>query len=230
MSDPVPVPPAAKPPALKRVLKQVAHAGATVCVLPWLLSYWLSASVFGPNRALEGASQALAFLPGMPGVYLRRAFLARVLTHCDVSAEVHFGTLFSQAGAVIGANVYVGPRCQLGLVDLEPDVLLAAGVHVPSGGKTHAFDDPAAPIRGQGGERRRVTIGAGAWVGTNAIVLADVGPGTVVGAGSVVTTALPPFVVAAGVPCRVIRPRFAPKPGAADAPADPILPHKDVTR
>ena len=224
MSNPIPIAPAAKPPGIKRLLKRAAHAGATVCVLPWLLSYWLSAAVFGPNRALEGASQALACLPGVPGVYLRRAFLARVLTHCDATAEVHFGTLFSQAGASLGANVYVGPRCQLGLVHLEPDVLLAAGVHVPSGGKTHAFDDPAAPIRGQGGERRRVTIGAGAWIGTNAIVLADVGAGTVVGAGSVVTTALPAFVVAAGVPCRVIRPRFAPKPDAADAPAEPIPP------
>ena len=221
MSDPVPIPPASKPSGVKQLVKLVAHAGATVCVLPWLLSYWLSAAVFGANRALEGSSQALACLPGMPGVYLRRAFLARVLTHCDATAEVHFGTLFSQTGAVIGANVYVGPRCQLGLVHLEPDVLLAAGVHVPSGGKTHAFDDPAAPIRGQGGERKCVTIGAGAWVGANVVVLADVGAGTVVGAGSVVTTALPAFVVAAGVPCRVIRPRFGAKP---EPTVDPTVP------
>ena len=223
MSDPVPVPvpPATKPPGVKRVAKAAAHLAATACVSPWLLTYWLSAAVFGPNRALEGASQALACLPGVPGVYLRRAFLARVLAHCDSSAEVHFGTLFSQAGAVIGANVYVGPRCQLGLVHLEPDVLLAAGVHIPSGGKTHAFDDPAAAIRAQGGERRCVTVGAGAWIGTNAVVLADVGAGTVVGAGSVVTAALPAFVVAAGVPCRVIRPRFPAKPGL---PVDPTPP------
>ena len=219
MNDPVAVPPAAKPSGVKQFAKAAAHAGATVCVLPWLVSYWLSAAAFGPNRALEGASQALACLPGMPGIYLRRAFLARVLARCDASAEVHFGTLFSQAGAVIGANVYVGPRCQLGLVHLEPDVLLAAGVHVPSGGKTHAFDDPDVPVRGQGGERRCVTIGAGAWIGNNAVVLADVGAGTIVGAGSVVTKPLPAFVVAAGVPCRVLRPRFAEKPGSAVEPA-----------
>ncbi len=219
MSDPVAVPPAAKPSGVKRFVKAAAHAAATVCVLPWLACYWLSAAAFGPNRALEGASQALACLPGMPGIYLRRAFLAKVLARCDATAEVHFGTLFSQAGAVIEANVYVGPRCQLGLVHLEPDVLLAAGVHVPSGGRTHAFDDPDVPIRGQGGERRCVTIGAGAWIGTNAVVLADVGAGTIVGAGSVVTKPLPAFVVAAGVPCRVLRPRFTEKPGSAVEPA-----------
>ena len=212
------VAPAGEPPAIKRAAKRAAHLLATVAVLPWLLSYWASASVLGKNRALEGASQALACLPGIPGVYLRRAFLVQVLAHCARSAEIHFGTLFSQAGAVIGENVYVGPRCQLGLVHLEADVLLAAGVHIPSGGKTHYFDDPTTPIRGQGGERHVVTVGAGAWVGNNAIVLADVGRGTVVGAGSVVTKPLPEFVVAAGAPAKVLRPRSA---GRAPEPNEP---------
>ena len=53
-----------------------------------------------------------------------------------------------------------------------------------------------------------VTIGAGAWIGTGAIVLADVGRGTVVAAGSVVTKPLPDGVIAAGVPARVVRSRF----------------------
>jgi acetyltransferase-like isoleucine patch superfamily enzyme len=33
-----------------------------------------------------------------------------------------------------------------------------------------------------------------------------IGHGTVVGAGSVVTRDLPPMVLAAGIPCRVVRP------------------------
>jgi acetyltransferase-like isoleucine patch superfamily enzyme len=81
-------------------------------------------------------------------------------------------------------------------------------VQVPSGGKTHYFDDPTRPIREQGGERRVVRVGAGAWVGAGAIVLADVGAGTIVAAGSVVTKPLPDNVIAAGVPARVIRNRF----------------------
>ena len=63
-------------------------------------------------------------------------------------------------------------------------------------------------IRDQGGEVQCVTIGEGAWIGAGAIVLADVGKGTVVAAGSVVTKPLPEFVVAAGVPAKVIRQRF----------------------
>lgn len=170
----------------KRVAKAVLRAAALVGVLPVLLAYWFNAAFMGRNRALESASQLLSLLPGVSGQYLRRAFLQQVLAHCHPSALVEFGTLFSQAGAVLEENVYVGPRCQLGLVRLERDVLLASGVQIPSGGKTHYFDDPTKPIREQGGERRVVTVGAGAWVGSGAIILADVGAGTVVAAGAVV--------------------------------------------
>jgi acetyltransferase-like isoleucine patch superfamily enzyme len=210
------VPPAARPSAAKAAAKAAVHALATVAVFPWLVCYRIGAMALGRDRALEGASQALACLPGLTGVFLRRAFLARVLARCDRSAEISFGTLFSQAGAVIEENVYVGPRCHLGLVHLEPDVLIAAGVHVPSGGRTHSAADPTVPIKDQGGERRLVRIGRGAWIGSAAVVLADVGRGTIVGAGSVVTKPLPDNVIAAGVPAKVIRPRFAHGTGILD--------------
>lgn len=210
------VPPAARPSAVKATAKVGLHVLATIAVLPWLVCYKLGAMVLGRDRALEGASQALACLPGLTGVYLRRAFLARVLIHCDRSAEIAFGTLFSQAGSVIEGNVYVGPRCHLGLVHLERDVLIAAGVHIPSGGQTHYAADPTIPIKDQGGERRLVRVGQGAWIGSAAVVLADVGRGTIVGAGSVVTKPLPENVIAAGVPAKVIRLRFAHGSGNLD--------------
>jgi acetyltransferase-like isoleucine patch superfamily enzyme len=215
MSDPsvIHVPPTGDPSALKRAVKGAARLAALVVVSPLLVSFWLNAALLGRGRALESRSQLLSLWPGLTGQYLRRAFLQRVLARCHHSATVEFGTFFSQPGAVLDENVYVGPRCSLGLVHLERDVLLAANVHIPSGGKTHYFDDPSKPIREQGGERRVVTVGAGAWIGTGAIILADVGKGTVVAAGSVVTKPLPADVIAAGAPARVIRGRFDP-PGA----------------
>lgn len=192
----------------KKGMKSIVHIISTMIVLPVLILYRLNTVILGPNRALESASQLLALLPGLSGSFLRNAFLRHVLADCHTSSEIGFGTLFSQAGAIIAENVYIGPRCHLGLVCIERDVLIAAGVHIPSGGSTHAFDDPTIPIKDQGGARALVTIGSGAWIGSAAIVMADVGRGTIVGAGSVVTRPLPDNVIAAGVPARVIRNRF----------------------
>jgi acetyltransferase-like isoleucine patch superfamily enzyme len=185
---------------------------AAVLVLPQLLVWWVQSLLFGRDRAVEYGTEGLAWMPGLVGRYLRRAFLARVLVRCHPTAEIGFGALFSKAGAAVDENVYVGPRCHIGLAHLERDVLLAAGVHVTSGARMHGTDDPSRPIREQPGVNTPVRIGAGAWVGSAAVVMADVGAGTVVGAGAVVTQPLPDNVVAAGVPARVIRPRTGPAP------------------
>ncbi len=205
------------PSPLRETAKRFVRAIAFVLVLPLLLDYWFWSRVFGRHTAFRGIVQVASLFPGLPGIYLRKALLRQVLAECHTSACVEFGVLFSEPGAVVGEGVYVGPRCILGLVRIEKDALLASGVQVPSGAKTHRFDDPTVPIRDQGGELQQVTIGEGAWIGVGAIILADVGKGTVVAAGSVVTKPLPEFVVAAGVPAKVIRPRFAPPP---EAPPD----------
>ena len=202
------VKPHTQPSAAKRIAKAMLRWLALLVVSPVLLGFWLNSALLGRNRALESASQWLALAPGLTGQYLRRAFLQQALAGCHPSVLIEFGTIFSQSGAILGENVYVGPWCVLGLVHLEKDVLLASGVQVPSGGETHAFDDPTRPIREQGGERSVVRLGEGAWVGAGAIVLADVGAGTIVAAGAVVTKPLPSYVIAAGVPAKVIRQRL----------------------
>jgi virginiamycin A acetyltransferase len=192
---------------MRELTKTCLRTAALLAVLPLLLWFHIWACVLGKDRALEGASQTLSLLPGLAGVYLRRAFLMQVLEHCHKSVTVEFGTIFSQAGARLDENVYVGPRCHLGLVHIGRDTLVGPAVHVPSGARTHGTADLTRPIREQAHERTLVTIGAGAWIGSAAIIMADVGEGTVVGAAAVVTRPLPAQVVAAGVPAKVIRER-----------------------
>lgn len=194
---------------MRETVKAVARAAAIVAVLPAIVSFRIRSLVLGRNRALEGSSQALAILPGILGQYLRRGFLSQALDYCAPTATIEYGCLFSHAGTRIGEHAYIGPRCHLGHVDIGADVLLAAGVHVPSGGATHGTGDLSKPIREQEGERRVVRIGRGSWVGSAAVVMADVGSETVVGAGAVVTRPLPDRVVAAGVPARVLKRRDA---------------------
>ncbi len=192
---------------LRQAAKDVAFWLATLVVLPALVSFAVRARLLGRDRAIEGSSEALSRLPGIAGQYLRRAFYARTLAGFHRSATIGFGVLFSKAGARIDENVYVGPRCHLGLVHIERDALIGPAVHVPSGRATHGTTDPDRPIREQDGVKALVTIGAGAWIGAAAVVMADVGRAAVVGAGSVVTTIVPDAVVAAGVPAKVLRGR-----------------------
>lgn len=192
---------------MRSLLKALAHGLATVVVLPRIASFRFWAMVIGGDRALVGATQGLGRVPGLRGQYLRRAFLARAIARCDPSASICYGTIFSKRGAMIDENVYVGSRCHLGLVHLERDVLLADGVMIPSGGHVHGTDDPAVPIRDQEGRVQRVRVGAGTWIGSRVVVLADVGRNSVIGAGSVVAKPIPDNVVAAGVPARVIKAR-----------------------
>src|SRR5437763_11461452 len=118
------------------LVKRAALAVATVVVSPMLLSFIVRSRLVGADRALEGSTQLLALVPGITGQYLRRAFLRCVLAECHATATIECGTLFSQVNAQIDENAYVGPGCHLGNVHLERDVLLAAGVHVPSGRHT----------------------------------------------------------------------------------------------
>jgi virginiamycin A acetyltransferase len=177
-----------------------------------MMSFGIRRRLLGPNRALEGSTQMLSLVPGVTGDFLRRAFLARTLARCAPSASIGFGTLFSQTGARIDERVYIGPRCHLGLVHVERDVLLGAGVHVPSGGATHGTDDVSRPINEQEGRRTLVRIGEGTWIGSAAVVMADVGRHCVIGAGAVVTSPIPDYSVAVGVPAKVIRQRAASPP------------------
>lgn len=73
--------------------------------------------------------------------------------------------------------------------------------------QNHAFGDPDRPIAEQGFTGGPVRIGRNVWIGRGVFIGAGVaiGDGAVIGANSVVTRDIPPHVVAAGAPARVIR-------------------------
>ncbi len=115
---------------------------------------------------------------------------------CDYGASITIGArsflndgcvLLDCARIVIGAEVQIGP-----------------GVHLDTA--THPID--AATRRAGWESALPVAIGHGVWLGGGVIVCpgVSIGENTVVGAGSVVTRRLPANVVAAGNPCRVLRP------------------------
>lgn len=192
---------------MKDAVKALANALAALIVLPAVLLYRAGRGVLGPEKAFPGWSQAFSLVPGLTGVYLRRAFYRRVFPRCSSDACIGFGTVFSHPTAAVGRGVYVGVYCCLGDVTLEDDVLLGSHVSVMNGAAQHGIGRLDVPIREQPGAWPRVTIGRDTWIGDRAIVMADVGSHCVIGAGSVVTGPIPDYAIAVGVPARVLRSR-----------------------
>jgi len=191
-------------------LKAIIRCVAILLVLPLLASHFLLSLISSPDRSLESHSQCLSLFPGTTGSYLRVAFYRFALQHCAASATISFGTLFSKVGARIEENVYIGPRCCLGLVTLQRDVLLGPGVQIPSGPQTHGIARLDVPIRSQPGSPQRITIGRDSWIGAASIVLASIADQTIIGAGSIVTKPTGPRVIAVGNPATPLAERKPP--------------------
>jgi virginiamycin A acetyltransferase len=193
--------------AMKRFSKLAAEAIAMLLVLPAWLLYRAAALVISPERVFPGWSQGMSLIPGLCGVYLRRAFYRLVFPECGAGTVISFGTVFSHPTVRLGRNVYLGVYCSIGDVTIGEDALVASHVSIINGGSQHNFDRLDVPIREQIGSYPRITIGRGAWIGERAVIMADVAHDSIVGAGSVVTKPIEAYVVAAGVPCKKIRRR-----------------------
>jgi tetrahydrodipicolinate N-succinyltransferase len=91
-------------------------------------------------------------------------------------------------------------------VILEDEVLLARNVYISD--HIHKYNETSIPVMAQGLDRvEPVLIKRGAWLGQNVVVCPGVtiGQGAVIGANSVVVHDIPDFSVAVGAPARVVK-------------------------
>ena len=133
--------------------------------------------------------------PGIsPDAWISPLASLRFADRVQIGAKCAIGPFASVWGGYEESWARIGDQAQIG-----PGALIVAG--------NHLVDGPG-PVRELGFEDRDVTIGAGAWVGANAVVIgANVGEGAVIGAGAVVTSDIPERAVAVGVPAKVVRMR-----------------------
>lgn len=120
----------------------------------------------------------------MPRLQCDYGYLVTIGSNTFVNYDA---VLLDCAPITIGDDVSIGPRAQL-LTALHP---------IEDHELRRARYESAAPI----------VVGDNVWFGGGVIVCAGVtvGENAVVGAGSVVTRDVPPAVLAAGNPCRVVR-------------------------
>lgn len=116
--------------------------------------------------------------------------------HCDYGSHIHIGRHFYANCDCIFLDV-----CDITIGD---DVFIAPRVSIFTA--THPID---AAVRNSEVEYGKpVKIGSSVWIGGNTVINPGVtiGDNVVIGSGSVVTKDIPSGVIAAGNPCRVLRP------------------------
>jgi acetyltransferase-like isoleucine patch superfamily enzyme len=129
-----------------------------------------------------------------PDAWISPLSSIRFADRVEIGSKVALGPFASVWGGFETAWARVGDEAQIG-----PGSLIVAGNHRVDG---------VGPVRRLGFDERDVVIGAGAWLGANAVVIGCVvGEGAVIGANAVVTSDIPANAIAAGAPARVVRMR-----------------------
>jgi acetyltransferase-like isoleucine patch superfamily enzyme len=106
-----------------------------------------------------------------------------------------------------GAEIRIGDNCGFSGVRIRADLNVIIGNNVRCGANVLISDTDAHTEDPRAGKNAPVVIDENVWLGMNVMVLKGVhiGKNSVIGAGSVVTRDIPANVMAAGIPCRVIK-------------------------
>lgn len=188
-------------------LKRLVTYGMFLLTWPFSLASLAEWKLLGREGIYDFWAKFFSLVPGRIGQYVRTSFYMVMLRQCHYDLVVGFGSFFSHPGATAGRGVVIGAYSIVGTVDLGSEVLVASRVSILSGKYQHG-----SAIRGDEGGRsgtsphfERISIGSGTWIGEAAVVMANVGAGSVVSAGSVVTKPAPEETVAVGNPARFIK-------------------------
>ncbi len=154
-------------------------------------------------------SELLSLLPYLLGAIIRGEFYRFALRHCGRNVVIEFGTVLIYQDITIGDNVLIGRYNTIHHCDIGNYVLVGEGCAFLSGSKSHNFARVDIPMALQGGLKKRISVGDDCWIGSHAVLMDDLGRGSVVGAGAVVTKRVPDFTVVAGNPARPVRQRLA---------------------
>jgi len=168
-------------------------------------------------------AQFLGFIPGKLGSYLRVAYYRLTLDHCSKDVAIHFGSRFTHTTSSVEDRVYIGTGCVIGMASIGSETMLADNVLVLSGSRQHGTELGSA-FQVQQQTFQRLNIGKNVWIGSAAVVMADIGNNSIVGAGSVVTRPVSEGQKVAGNPARQIGSPLA----VSGCESVPTLPARDA--
>lgn len=190
----------------RRSIKAVLNVAALAIAFPFALTCWLEARLNPVGEVVFNLwAHVFALGPGLPGVYLRRALYSLVLERCSLDFAIGFGAFFSHRRAIVEEGVQIGPYAVVGTAHLGKGCLIGTRASLLSGCAQHEQLCDGSWSPSDVTRFTRIEIGNNVWIGEGALVMADVGAGTMVAAGAVVSSTVADNIVVAGNPARFVR-------------------------
>lgn len=146
-----------------------------------------------------------------------RPLIKLKLAKCGTDFKLGFSSnILNPQFFSIGDHFYCGPYAYFGTnrqnpVQIGDYVMFGPNCTIQGGNHDISFKGFMYLNRDIDHMKSSIIIENGAWIGSNSVIIsgAKIGEGSVIGALSLVNHAIPPFVVAAGIPVKVIKPRFS---------------------
>ena len=192
---------------MRHLIKLVINRLSQLVALPFVLTCWLESSL---SKQVEVIfvfwTNIFALLPGLPGVFLRRGFYSLTLQRCSLESHIGFGTLFCHRNSIIEDNVYIGNYCSIGSAYIGENSLIGSRSSLLSGSGQHIHNDETGTWGAFSTDNiKQIHIGKNVWLGEAAIVMANIGDGCQIAAGTVISSDTKDYVMLAGNPARFIK-------------------------
>ena len=192
---------------MKQAIKFILNLVSLILVLPLIILTKLEEKLFSRDTELifHMCTHIVAILPGLPGAFLRRAFYALTLDACSFHCHIGFGSIFSHRTTTVAKHVYIGSYAIIGSAQLGEHCLIGSRASILSGKELHVMGDDGLWTPYSADRLSQVKLARNAWIGEGAIIAADIGEGSMVGAGSVVTMDIKPHIIVTGNPARFVK-------------------------
>jgi len=192
---------------MKAAIKFVLNLISQILVLPFAAICTLERILLPGHVEIlfNACTHIMAVLPGLPGSFLRRAFYTLTLESCSPHCHIGFGSIFSHRSAQIEKHVYIGNYALIGCVNIGEHSLIGSRASILNGAVLHELDEDGRWTPFSADRLSRVTIGKNVWIGEGAMIMADIGEGSMIGAGSVVTSSIKPHILVTGNPARFVK-------------------------
>ena len=192
---------------MRQTIKHLLNFLSQLLVLPLVIPCKLEELIFSKNTELvfHICSHIIALLPGLPGAFLRRAFYSLTLDECSSHCHIGFGSIFSHRSTIVEEHVYIGSYSIIGSAYLGEHCLIGSRVSILSGKALHVLGEDGMWTPYSAERLSQVKLDKNVWIGEGAIIIADIGEGSMIGAGSVITTNIKPHIIVTGNPARFVK-------------------------